>query len=789
MAPKTFVCAICSAAFNRKDNLKVHCRTKHDTEIMDTASKTKCLNPQCNKSFYHKTQMLQHMEQEHGLMIQKLEMEFVSMEAFKKWKVEEETKKFVFFSSYRGPAANKNGKDKHLYFKCQRDGPDRAHRKLGEPRRKTERRNKKGSVKTGLLCPARMLCKVSGKTGKVTLTYIYSHAHTITPSDTEHQPLPKPLKKDLMEKLALGTPVRQLYKDLRKQSMDGVIGGGNDVGTKTPGSPSSSAGALPVHHVSQRTLELMKHRVDMSRRLHCDESTSILLLVDKLKDEPYNPMLLYKPQSGVAVIGDESLKHLPFADDLSVLALQTEEQMKVLKQRGPKVIYVDTTHANNPSDLKLISLVVPDSQQQGYAVGHLVANRIDEHLLYYFVKAIKERCEGFEPSVVMTDEDKTGLGVFQAVYTNVAFTHLLSKWHVHRSWLKRLNRDIPNVDLKQEMYHCLVLMLEEQNISKFNEMASSFVNHYAAKSATFTEYFVELYRSKPETWAMCFRNTPDSVVKTDDVIFMTNYHSNLKAFFGQKRKNNKRIDALVHILLDNDKDEAWRRVKKVFQDGHNDPEYLSHHEKGMVILEDQVAEIGEQDTAWLVTSFDDQNAKHTVKKLMNICVDDSCYLKCLELTCFSLCHHLYECTCFDEINICQHVHRVHSIRVAQLQVPQSLQCTPAADLGAYVEIHYMDEEETVGIATQNIQTSEIAAANTVANVTTEEEESANAAAATADAGGSPPVGTLQSRLQHLVNLLGSRQVDDILLNHVSGTVDQLITTCEEAANTQQVTPS
>ncbi|XP_072026576.1 uncharacterized protein [Amphiura filiformis] len=756
-AAKNFLCTLCSASFNRKDNLKVHIKSKHNAELPDSAasSRTKCLNPTCEESFYHKTQMLKHMEEEHGLEVQKKEMEFKSLEEFKKWKTVEETKKYVFFSSYRGPSANKSGKGSHLYFKCQKDGPNRPHRKLGEPDRKTERRNRKGSVKTGLLCPARMICKVDGKTGKVKLTYIYSHTHPISCTDTEHQPVPEALKKELMEKLAMGTPVKQLYKDLRKVSAD-------------QGPKSSPHAVDAVHFITLRSLDLLKHRVDMSRRPHHEERTSILLLVEKLKAEPYNPILLYKPHGSVAVVGDESLMHLPFADDLSVLALQTDEQMKFLKEGGAKVLYVDTTYASNPTDLKIISLVVPDSHQQGYGVAHLIANRIDEHLLYYFIKAIKERCgEGFEPSVIMTDEDNTGYGVFQAVFPGVTFTHLFSKWHIHRAWLKRMNRDIQNTSLRQELYHGLVLMMEEQSMSKFNEMASNFVSHYATKSQTFTEYFVEMYRARPELWAMCFREQRDA-----DVIFMNNYHSNLKAFYGQKRKASKRIDSLVNILLDVDKDASWKRVKRVFE-ACSDPaakEFSSHHDRGMIIAEDQIEDCSGERNAWLVPSYSDKDDKHKVTKLYNVCLDDHCYLKCLELSCFGLCHHLYECSCYDEIDICQHIHRVHSMRVSQRQVPQSLQCTPAADLGAYVEIHYMDEDETVGVATQNVQTSEV--------VSVVEEASTSDAAES----GSDQVGTLQSRLQHLVNLLGSRQVDDILISHVTGTVDQLISTCEAASN-------
>ena len=37
------------------------------------------------------------------------------------------------------------------------------------------------------------------------------------------------------------------------------------------------------------------------------------------------------------------------------------------------------------------------------------------------------------------------------------------------------------------------------------------------------------------------------------------------------------------------------------------------------------------------------------------------YCRCLELTCYGLCGHLYKCNCLDISNICKHIHKVHSL--------------------------------------------------------------------------------------------------------------------------------
>jgi len=43
-----------------------------------------------------------------------------------------------------------------------------------------------------------------------------------------------------------------------------------------------------------------------------------------------------------------------------------------------------------------------------------------------------------------------------------------------------------------------------------------------------------------------------------------------------------------------------------------------------------------------------------------------CTLRCLELSCLGLCHHLYSCDCADEVALCKHIHKVHSIGTKDL---------------------------------------------------------------------------------------------------------------------------
>ena len=64
----------------------------------------------------------------------------------------------------------------------------------------------------------------------------------------------------------------------------------------------------------------------MSQHTYTEDAVSIDLLVKKLEEEDYNPILLYKPQ-GVA---DPTLSNVP--QDQFKLALQTEFQRDTYQQ-------------------------------------------------------------------------------------------------------------------------------------------------------------------------------------------------------------------------------------------------------------------------------------------------------------------------------------------------------------------------------------------------------------------------------------------------------------------------
>jgi len=62
---------------------------------------------------------------------------------------------------------------------------------------------------------------------------------------------------------------------------------------------------------------------DFSTKWHQNDATSVNLTVEELRNEPYNPVLIYKPQ------GRSDPQFLTLQDDTFVLAMQTKFQKKI----------------------------------------------------------------------------------------------------------------------------------------------------------------------------------------------------------------------------------------------------------------------------------------------------------------------------------------------------------------------------------------------------------------------------------------------------------------------------
>ncbi|XP_014679533.1 PREDICTED: uncharacterized protein LOC106819405 [Priapulus caudatus] len=420
----------------------------------DTMAKTKCIHPSCKEMFYHKTKMLQHLEEEHGVGCEKSAHNFKTFAEFLEWKEKEEITNFVYFSKQKGVSVGKN--TEYSYYICQLDGSEKPHRAKDEPSRKNDRRNKKGQVKDSTTCPARMLVHKSLETGEVDVNYIHTHSHVPSFHDTQHHPIPKSVQEQIKGKLALNIPVTQIIRDLRdglgeRNNRDDIV-----------------VGQLRAYQfISKRVMREMHRKMNVKARLHPHDNMFVYLRVSMLEQENFNPIVLYKPLGSEVVVGDAEIDELPHAKDLFAVGIQTREQLKMMNNR--EILCVDATYGTNQYKYGLLNLIVPDEFGIGYPIVHLNTSHQDEKTLYYFFLEMKKRCPDMKSAVIMSDDDYSAPNAIKAVFGE-DIRHILCKWHLHRAWQRRLRQDIRDETTINEIYGCLVVILEEKSTKKFHEL-------------------------------------------------------------------------------------------------------------------------------------------------------------------------------------------------------------------------------------------------------------------------------------------------------------------------------
>ena len=423
--------------------------------------------------FYHETSLVRHLEFDHFIAMTSSQFQFDSYGSFLSWKESEESDKFTYFSKHCGGCTVKNMR--YDYYVCQHDGSAAPHCAVGKPGRKTARRNKKGRIKVGEQCPARLLVKQNLATQSVSVWYIAEHRHKLSFTDTKHQPLSTSTRNLVKQRLSLGLNAKQVHGSL-------VEGVGLRETRNTPLSLKRE------HFVPLRNIKEMQRKMKVNRRLHSDDATSLMLLVEKLQCEEYDPVLLYKPQGGQIVVGDPDLASLDNFDDLFILGIQTREQRDYLKMGAKTILCVDATHCTNQYGFQLLNLVVPDEFGKGYPVAHFVANRLDEAVLHFFFAAIAARCPDLVINAVMSDDDNAPWNAIVSVFGETP-KHLLCLWHILRAWSRKLRQFVSDRSLYDEMYTAVRVILYTRDQSEFLRLTSGFCEHYVCFAPAFVDYF------------------------------------------------------------------------------------------------------------------------------------------------------------------------------------------------------------------------------------------------------------------------------------------------------------
>ncbi|GBM95118.1 hypothetical protein AVEN_46314-1 [Araneus ventricosus] len=391
-----------------------------------------------------------------------------------------------------------------------------------------------------------------------------------------------------------------------------------------------------------------------------DDSTSVVSVVECLRKEPYDPILIFKLQNSTTLYGPSDLDYLPTSQTSFALGFQTEHQRDMLVSNSDKVLRIDSTHKTNQHDFYLINLIVPDNYGKGCPVAHFITNYLDINTMICLFSSLKVKIPGLNVNCIMTDDDQNTFEAFNVVF-GPNIRHLLCKWHVFRAWSRQLYAKVSNKQLVKEMKVRLKELLNVKERDAFEKLLAEFENIHFTKSPEFVDYFKKHYCNRVQLWSASYRNFPHASTETNN--YCESFHNQLKTVYFQ-RKFNRRIDRLIRTVLDMETESylsyKYKEINHMPFKTHSNRHIKDRHAKSREIVDNGVIQL--TSTSWLVRS-QSKEVEYSVTQINDICPSsDFCFIKCLEVSCMGLCSHLYQCNCQDlkSNNLCKHIHKIHS---------------------------------------------------------------------------------------------------------------------------------
>ncbi|KAK3925935.1 Sentrin-specific protease 1 [Frankliniella fusca] len=602
-----------------------HVHNKCSKESPKTKKKnpTPCLIKGCEATFFLKTQLIDHLSLAHpdeAKIKPKKSFTFKSFEEFLTWKEKEEETTFSFFTAKKGQA-HKN--TKHYY--CQHDG-------AGSTQRKTSRVNFKGRVKVGHFCMAKMKATV-GSQKEIHVQYYPTHSHVCKKEDMLHHALPATMSKFIDEKLAENIPPTVVHELVKEHFL-----------------PKN------ILEVLDNRASILTKKTDFGARkektLHKDDAKAVFLLANQLLEKD-NSILIFKPFGMPLVHGPDGINRIN-SRDLFMFGFQTDRQLDLMKRHCSKIIIVDETHGTNQYKYQLLTVMVLDEKRRCWPVAHLITSKSDSYTLKFFFEAINSRLDPeHQVSVdsVITDDDPALIKSMEAGFSK-KLRHLLN--------LKdNLRTKIPH-ELFETMLSEIKVIMNAESETSFLKLKQGFLNKYNndPRASKYMSYFDQHYWPRAEKWAMCYRNFPHGEVNTTGHI--ESFHHRLKRVY-LKRKINKRLDDLIHILYDIEWDDHCSRLREASIGFAVQPQHiLERHQRGL-LMEDSMIIEQSLDKLWEVKSVaGSSSTTYIAERYKDSCNFEFCFSKYTKPECHGLCAHLFSCSCPDHHPLCKHIHKLQS---------------------------------------------------------------------------------------------------------------------------------
>ena len=552
------------------------------------------------------------------------ELSFPSYDEFSHWKSAEEESTSSNFVMHGGSVVKETVK--HTYFYCNRSGVSRKGRKLGARTSKMQETSKIGAT-----CVAHMKLEQNIVSGSCKVHY--NSTHCGHKKELAHIRLTDSSRVKIASQLQAGVSINNILDSIRDVSL--------------------KQGIKREHLIVKQDIRNIERVLNLSNiQKHANDQTSVAIWVQEALTQPYNPVLVFKPQGRKdSVVG--------LTDDLEeknfILAIQTEFQrdaMKLFAGNG-RVVCVDATHGTNVYDFFLITVMVLDDYGEGVPVAWCISDREDTSLLSQFFKHLHERVGDIGLDYFMSDDAEQYHTAWCGVFGPVK-KKLLCIWHVDRAWKKAIHAHVLGDEQKAEVYHMLRVLLNETSITDFQVLLSQAMSYFEEKHPRFYEYMKTTYATRSDQWATCHRI--NASIGTNMAIEA--FHRVLKIEYLQ-HKQNRRLDHLLHVLFRINRDLVFNFLRKeeIGKRSHRLCEIQKRHISAVTINKKGIDIQSNDCDSWKVQSESTPDLWYIVEKIASTC-NLSCKLRCNKC---NICTHMFSCNCMDAVmhfTICKHIHLV-----------------------------------------------------------------------------------------------------------------------------------
>ena len=121
------------------------------------------------------------------------------------------------------------------------------------------------------------------------------------------------------------------------------------------------------HFLTKTDIKNIQTKVkDFSIKRHQNDAASVNLIVEELRNEPFDPILIYKPQGRVEP------QYPMLQVETFVLAIQTKFQKDLYEAHASTILCIDSTHGTNQYRFKLITCIVPDDHGKGMCASIMI---------------------------------------------------------------------------------------------------------------------------------------------------------------------------------------------------------------------------------------------------------------------------------------------------------------------------------------------------------------------------------------------------------------------------------